>query len=106
MPKWLDLIRDINHLCKNSQRGIKYYRQLYRCTPSWADYLCMKAIYMEAKLRKMEVDHIVPLNSPIVCGLHWEGNLQLLDPIENRYKSNHTWQDHPIQQLDLFDTTI
>jgi hypothetical protein len=36
----------------------------------------------------MEVDHIYPVNNPVCCGLHVPWNLQYLDPITNRRKSN------------------
>lgn len=48
----------------------------------------MKQIYLAARERGMEVDHIVPLAGATVCGLHWEGNLQLLPMSANRRKSN------------------
>lgn len=35
-----------------------------------------------------EIDHIVPLQSNIVCGLHWHKNWQILTRAENRSKSN------------------
>ena len=35
-----------------------------------------------------EVDHIVPLQSSLVCGLHWRENWQILTRAENRKKSN------------------
>ncbi len=59
-----------------------------RATPKWADTAIIKAIYEKAARLGKEVDHIIPLRSPTVCGLHWEGNLQLLSSIENARKGN------------------
>lgn len=65
-----------------------------RATPLWADHDAMRAIYAEAvRLTtasgvKHEVDHIVPLCNPVVCGLHWEGNLRVITKVENIRKSN------------------
>lgn len=64
-------------------------------TPIWADKEAIRAIYAEAVKRNMHVDHIVPLRSTIVCGLHWEQNLQLLTPAENKSKSNRFWPGMP-----------
>lgn len=44
---------------------------------------------------KWEVDHAIPLQSPIVCGLHNERNLQVIPRSENRAKSNRHWSDMP-----------
>ncbi len=41
-----------------------------------------------------EVDHIIPLNHPLVCGLHVPWNLQYLTISENRKKSNKLIQDY------------
>ena len=59
-----------------------------RALPSWADREAIKRVYVAARERSMHVDHIVPLRSSIVCGLHVEHNLQLLPPGENIRKSN------------------
>jgi hypothetical protein len=45
-------------------------------------------VYLEAKYFQMEVDHIIPLVSKIVCGLHNVFNLQLLKKSENSIKRN------------------
>ena len=57
-------------------------------TPIWANLENIKEFYMEADYQQMHVDHIVPLINPKVCGLHWEGNLQLLTAADNLAKSN------------------
>lgn len=72
-----------------------------RATPAWANDEKMREFYILADLltkeagHAYEVDHIVPLQSPIVCGLHWEGNLQVLPLETNRAKSNRHWPDMP-----------
>lgn len=63
-------------------------------TPQWANPLKIAAIYRQRdRLTKEtgvehQVDHIVPLTHPRVCGLHWEGNMQIITAEENQKKSN------------------
>lgn len=63
-------------------------------TVSWANSDAMKAIYAEAMRLTVEtgirhdVDHVYPLQSDWVCGLHCEANLQILTKVENIRKSN------------------
>lgn len=69
-------------------------------TPAWSNVDAISAIYEKAaEIRKLgvncHVDHIVPLKSPIVCGLHTEANLQLLLADENIAKGNRYWPDMP-----------
>lgn len=62
--------------------------KLLLASVEWSCKSAVEAIYEQAKASGMEVDHIVPLQGASVCGLHWEGNLQLLTPAENRSKGN------------------
>ncbi len=73
----------------------RYEAAQLRATPVWADHDKIKQIYKTASVFDYEVDHIVPLRSPIVCGLHVEHNLQLLDGRENARKGNRYWPDMP-----------
>ena len=56
--------------------------------PSWADMEAIAAIYRQAKALGKTVDHIVPLNNRLVCGLHCEDNLRIVSAEENRKKGN------------------
>lgn len=69
--------------------------RIRRATPAWANHSVMKEWYRRSALLGVEVDHIVPLHSPLVCGLHWEGNFQLLPAIDNMRKGNRQWPDMP-----------
>lgn len=77
-----------------------------QATPIWGNPFFIEEIYALAKLKekllggKWEVDHIVPLTSDIVCGLHWEKNLMVVRRENNRSKHNRYWPDMP-QRLGL-----
>lgn len=60
--------------------------------PAWANLDAIAAIY-KACGAGHHVDHMVPLISPLVCGLHCEANLQILTASENSRKNNRVWPD-------------
>jgi hypothetical protein len=64
-----------------------------QANPAWADPKKIADIYRKAAELEWDVDHIVPLLSSKVCGLHVESNLQILPSNENRRKSNRWWPD-------------
>ena len=86
---------------RHAKRAIRYTKRLRSATPKWTRVAVMNVYYDKRdelnKLwgTKFEVDHIVPLNSEFVCGLHCPDNLQLLDKDLNAAKNNHTWVDMP-----------
>lgn len=63
-------------------------------TPDWVDRAEIREIYAEARQRTIDegvqyhVDHIVPLQNPVVHGLHVPWNLQIITAVENCSKSN------------------
>jgi len=92
--KWKSENRDrYNYL----QTKVMRKRQILHknAIPKWFEEEKVSYLYLKAKQFNMQVDHIVPLNSPIVCGLHCWHNLQLLDISLNSSKSNKTWVDMP-----------
>lgn len=61
--------------------------------PPWFDKEEVAYIYRLAKERGLVVDHIVPLNSPHVCGLHVQNNLRCISADLNARKGNRYWPD-------------
>lgn len=66
-----------------------------RAIPGWADHAAIAQIYECARFLDVQVDHTVPLRSPIVCGLHVEHNLRPMLPGQNASKGNRYWPDMP-----------
>lgn len=74
--------------------------------PSWFCEIECSAIYEMAQEMtlstgvKHEVDHIVPIRSPKVCGLHWHGNMRVITKAENATKGNRYWPDMPNYEVE------
>jgi len=85
-------VREKSAACAAQRRAIHL-----KATPSWADLAAIKAIYRECSRLtnetgiKHHVDHIFPLRSKYMCGLHVESNLQIITASENMRKNNKIW---------------
>jgi hypothetical protein len=85
----------------DKRRSLKARRRATQrnATPPWADQTAINAIYAEALWLQeftgepYHVDHIVPLNSDFVCGLHVPANLQAIPGAENLAKNNRSWPE-------------
>ena len=77
-----------DHLSYFSLYSSLYNKRVKCAQPLWANVDDILSVYQEAKYMGLEVDHEIPLNHPLVCGLHVWDNLQLLSRSENASKSN------------------
>ena len=68
--------------------------RIAQATPQWACVKTIERIYELAATISLttsiphEVDHIIPVTNPLVCGLHVPHNLQVIPATENRRKHN------------------
>lgn len=98
MATWLAKNMDVHNAGE-----AKRHAQKLKATPAWAEdeyeQLVIVEMYDLAR-RKTEltgiiwhVDHIVPLQSKRVCGLHCMANLRVITKAENCSKQNRFWPD-------------
>jgi len=78
--------RDIRTAAESLRRANKL-----QATPGWFNVEEVNCIYSLAKGRSLVVDHIVPLKSKYVCGLHVQDNLRCIPSKLNLHKSNRYW---------------
>ena len=68
-------------------------KRVKTATPPWADKQEIKYVYSLAAERGLVVDHIVPLNHKLVCGLHVPDNLRCIPVSMNATKGNKFYQE-------------
>lgn len=93
-------------------RGLERRRIVHRTAPQWLTASERYDIARWYKIAKGKteatgelhvVDHIVPVISPWVCGLHVPWNLQVIHWRENNSKANAHWPDQWMEQKGLFE---
>ena len=78
----------LNYLTRKRQKRIKI------ATPIWANQNNIRQIYIKSAQRSLNekleyhVDHIIPIQNKLVCGLHVPENLQIILKKENLSKGN------------------
>lgn len=90
-----------NNPDKKRAAAAKRRAVLLQAIPAWASmdeiarfYVLADRLTAETGI-KAQVDHIVPLQSPLVCGLHCAANLSVLSEAHNKRKGNLYWPDMP-----------
>lgn len=105
MPQWLQKGLPAHLASGKNGHSFRYWRRMYWATPPWltdAHVAQMKA-KKETCPDDCQLDHEVPLSSPIVCGLNVPWNIVVRPKKENQHKSNNWWPDMPMDLTDLFD---
>ena len=78
--------------CNTCRRAYKAGRRerLKNATAAWFEREAVAALYAESRARSTphQVDHIIPVNGRLVCGLHCLANLQVIPAHENNRKNN------------------
>lgn len=88
----------VSYWCKNASQynynTAKRRAIIKQAVPRWAELDDIQQLYNTCKIIsdethvKHNVDHIIPLQHPLVCGLHCLSNLQIISETENKQKSN------------------
>lgn len=91
--KYLRQYRKDNR-AKNAARNSRRRKAIELATPDWVNYQSIIDVYMQRENKSVKdgivyhVDHIIPVQSKKVCGLHVPWNLQIITAEENIAKSN------------------
>jgi hypothetical protein len=94
---------------RRERRALKLMEKRLQCIcpmalVPWANQGIIGQIYDRAFDHGMEVDHIIPIRGLDVCGLHWEGNLQVIERLHNRQKGHHTYNTDNNVDILIFPT--
>lgn len=89
-----------------NQASARYRAKMLQAAPPWLDWKVIWKIYSRSANHnkahpndKWQVDHIIPLNHPEVCGLHVPWNLQTIPVADNQRKGNRWLQEHGVAPM-------
>lgn len=86
---------------KRRAYGAKHRAQKQNATLLWTDRKKIERLYRLADIvsritgHEHQVEHWVPLNSDVVCGLHWEVNQRIAPADINQSKGNRFSRKDP-----------
>jgi hypothetical protein len=87
------------HVAEHTAAASKYKASKLKAVPAWFEKEAIEAMYKATTARsksegvKYHVDHIIPLQSKFVCGLHCLANFEIVLWNENLTKGNRVWPD-------------
>lgn len=84
------------HPAKSNAKSACRRARVLKATPKWADRAAIAEVYERAtRMGDVHVDHVIPLKSRLVCGLHVPANLEIISKSDNLAKSNRVWPGMP-----------
>lgn len=100
---------------RRRQQVAKYRAQKASATPKWLnldDISAIKECYRAASDfaylfgENVHVDHILPIKSPSVCGLHVPWNLRVVPALVNWSKNNRWYQKDALSLTGTFEVCV
>ena len=108
-----DKVREASRVWSQANHDYEIDKRLKRLNkhrqaiPAWCETAAIAILYRIRKNRSRyrgehHVDHVIPLQNDLVCGLHCLDNLEVVPALDNQSKSNSFDQDlESAKQLEI-----